>query len=292
MKPRWPFSPLSPASPVSPLSPRGPWGPWKGRKRLGCQAQGAQSTPGCHASLTGCPNSITHRHASSTSRAGGTHGTLCALRREKRGLEGCPLPSGGGLNRLCSEHQDSSNRHLSAEHHHRVTILPWADYPSAASRCCVRRSRALGAHEPLGRCSKPLPALRAPRNQALTAPLWLSQLLQAGAHHTGGGHCCVLGVAPSPLASTHRLASVSLFASGTHGAGSAGSAGSTGSTHGAGLAAVTLCRDKGRVRGWGGCEGTKGESTGLCSPSHRPRRLGRGGHRSRGCPAGREGIRT
>lgn len=47
---------------------------------------------------------------------------------------------------------------------------------------------------------------------------------------------------------THRLASVSLFAGGTNGAGSAGGTGSAGSTHGAGLAAIALRADSGVVR--------------------------------------------
>lgn len=92
VKPRWPFSPRSPASPVSPLSPRGPWGPWergRGRVRLGV-ADPCPKHPGPHVSHTGRASgrSTTHRHASSASRTGGTHGPLCTLRGEKRESKG------------------------------------------------------------------------------------------------------------------------------------------------------------------------------------------------------------
>lgn len=92
VKPRWPFSPLSPASPVSPLSPRGPWGPWergRGRVRLG-MADPCPRHPGPRVSHVGRASglSTTHRHASSASRTGGTHGPLCTLRGEKRESKG------------------------------------------------------------------------------------------------------------------------------------------------------------------------------------------------------------
>jgi len=53
---------------------------------------------------------------------------------------------------------------------------------------------------------------------------------------------------PRQRAGTHRLASVSLFAGGTDGAGSTGGTGSAGGTHGTGLAAIALRREKGVVR--------------------------------------------
>lgn len=72
-----------------------------------CQAAGGRPPPnmppGPRASHAGCPSgpSTTHRHASSASRTGGTHGTLCTLGREKKGIKrehgmlgGCPALSG------------------------------------------------------------------------------------------------------------------------------------------------------------------------------------------------------